>query len=49
MMEDPEIQCNYCGWQGDSSELESKTEKLDDRVFIYCPDCGSNDIEDYEE
>ena len=42
-MEDPEVQCNDCGWQGDASELQ----KIDD-VYT-CPDCDSLDIEDYEE
>ena len=44
-MEEPEVQCNECGWQGDSMDLVDK----DDSSFIYCPDCGSNNIEDYEE
>lgn len=42
----PEIQCNECGWQGDSSELLA--DENDDK-FIHCPDCLSTDIEDYEE
>jgi len=49
MNEEPEMQCNECGWQGDSSELVSKTDDLKDRDFNYCPDCGSDDIEDCEE
>lgn len=43
---DNEIICNNCGWSGDSTQLVSKTEALDDRDFSYCPECGSCDIED---
>ena len=46
---DEEIQCNECGWTGDTTMLVSKTEDLEDRDFSYCPECGSNDIEDTEE
>jgi len=46
---DEEIQCNNCGWTGDSTMLVSKTDSLDDRDFNYCPDCGSDDIEDIED
>jgi predicted RNA-binding Zn-ribbon protein involved in translation (DUF1610 family) len=46
---DEEIQCNNCGWTGDSTMLVSKTDALDDRDFNYCPDCGSDDIEDIED
>lgn len=45
---DEEIVCNNCNWTGDSTMLVSKTEHLDDRDFNFCPDCGSDDIEDLE-
>jgi len=28
--------------------LLSKTDEIDDMYFNYCPDCGSDDIEDFE-
>lgn len=37
--------CNNCDWTGDATMLVSKTESLDDKDFNYCPECGSNDIE----
>ena len=46
-MED-EIECIDCGWTGDSTMLESKTESLFDLDFNYCPDCSGNNIEDRE-
>ena len=45
---DEEIQCNNCGWTGDTTMLVSKTEDLEDRDY-FCPDCGSDDIEDIEQ
>lgn len=42
-----EIICNDCGWIGDSTMLVSDTERLDDPC-IKCPECGSDDIEDFE-
>ena len=38
--------CNNCGWTGDSTMLESKTDNQKELDFNYCPDCGSEDIED---
>ena len=49
MEEKPEIQCSECGWQGDVDELVSKTIHPWDKDFSYCPECGSDDIEDYED
>lgn len=46
---DEEITCIDCGWTGDTTMLESKTDDLKDRDFKYCPDCGSEKIEDIEE
>lgn len=43
-----EIICNECGWCGDPSELVSLTDDVNDMDFIYCPDCGSSDIEDLD-
>ena len=45
-MEYPEVQCNECGWQGDSGDLILDDE---DGRYIHCPDCHSTDIEDYED
>ena len=47
-MDEFEIECNYCFWQGYVSDLESKTDDLEDKKFIYCPDCGGSDISDIE-
>ena len=41
--------CNECGWQGDPSELVSKTDAVDDRDFSFCPQCEESDFEEEEE
>lgn len=43
-----EIICNNCGWTGDSTMLVSKTGCINDNNYCYCPNCGSDDIEDFE-
>lgn len=48
-MDEYEIQCNNCDWQGVAFDLESATASVDDKKYIYCPDCGSDDIEDIDE
>jgi len=42
-----EIICNNCGWAGDVSMLVSLTESMEDECNK-CPDCESDDIEDFE-
>ena len=42
-----EIECNECGWVGDTSELVSLTWHLDDPCDK-CPECNSDNIEDFE-
>ena len=42
-------ECTKCGWSGDASEIVSKTDAIEDLDFIYCPYCGSSDIEYTEE
>lgn len=42
-----ELICNNCGWTGDSTMLVSETELINDPCCL-CPDCGSDDIEDFE-
>lgn len=44
-----EIICNECGWIGDTTMLVSASDNLNDRDFIYCPDCWSDDIKDIDE
>lgn len=44
-----ELICNECGWTGDTAMLVSKTDEPEDRNFIYCPYCGSDDIEYIED
>ena len=47
---DEEIMCEYCGWTGDSTMLESETDHPEDKTFNLCPDCGSADgITDIED
>jgi Zn finger protein HypA/HybF involved in hydrogenase expression len=36
--DEPECECEACGWQGDSVELNDG----------HCPECGSADVVDYE-
>ena len=47
-MDDYELECNNCGWQGYWTELVSLTEDTKDTNFSFCPDCASDDIEDIE-
>ena len=41
-----ELICNDCGWTGDSTMLESETDNKADTNYNYCPDCGSENLED---
>ena len=43
------IECTSCGWTGDETMLVSATEDLDDRDFIYCPECGKDTIQDIDD
>lgn len=45
-MED-DIVCNECGWVGDTTNLVSTTSSLNDPCDK-CPNCGSDNIEDWE-
>ena len=48
----PEIECVVCGWQGDTSMLISidpPDTPLEACTFDRCPDCDSNNIDDYED
>ena len=47
-MDEPEVQCNQCSWQGDALDLVSKTDDINDKDFNYCPQCGSSEIEDID-
>jgi len=44
-----EIECQKCGWSGDSSELVSTTDDLNDRDFSHCPYCGRTEFIDYDD
>jgi predicted Zn-ribbon and HTH transcriptional regulator len=46
IMDEFDVKCCKCGWEGYSDALVSKTEDVKDRDFNYCPDCESDDIED---
>ena len=39
----PEVECQNCGWQGDTLEL-----LVSDKIAS-CPECGSIDVYDYED
>ena len=43
------LDCNNCYWSGDVSELVRKTEETNDRSFDFCPVCGGDDFEEFEE
>ncbi len=47
MEEEDNVVCNDCDWVGDPSELVSETSHIDDPCNK-CPNCGSDDIEDFE-
>lgn len=44
-----EVFCNNCGWSGDVSQLVCASLSSVSIGFNYCPECGSDDIEDVEE
>jgi len=44
-----EIECISCGWAGDETMLVSKTDDINDDQYIYCPECGDDDMEELEE
>jgi len=49
-MFDEDIECQECGWQGFeqllvcSKEDAESNKPVDEIAFIYCPECGSEDI-----
>ena len=47
-MDEYEVECLDCGWQGYALDLVSKTDGDVDTDFNYCPDCLSGDIQDIE-
>lgn len=53
MSEVPEVECNHCGWQGSTSAMVCPEDEADLPVdechFDRCPECESNDIDDYED
>ena len=54
-MNEPEIYCEDCGWEGMANGLECSDEDMLSRRptkecrFIYCPSCHGTDISDIEE
>lgn len=48
-MEDEElIWCKDCGWVGYPSQLVSAPDDPDDGESTRCPECGSNNVEDWD-
>jgi Zn finger protein HypA/HybF involved in hydrogenase expression len=48
-MEDEKLMwCKDCGWVGYPSQLVSAADVPDGDERIYCPDCGSDNVEDWE-
>ena len=45
-MDEFEVECVDCNWQGYSSDLVSKTVDWEDKDFSFCPDCGGDDIQE---
>ena len=43
------LMCLQCGWEGDDTELRAKTDNSEDKDFIYCPDCKSAEIAEFED
>jgi rubredoxin len=44
-----DLMCEHCGWVGDDTELVSLTEDMDDKDFLYCPDCECADFEQLDD
>jgi len=42
-MDEFDVECEDCGWQGFTTDLLSKTEDKDDLTFAHCPDCGEKE------
>lgn len=40
------VECNNCHWTGKEDNLVTKTKLKNDVEYIYCPDCGSDNIKD---
>ena len=40
---DEKVKCR-CGWEGIAGDLLSATANPGDVEFIYCPECGSDDV-----
>ncbi len=45
---DENIECLECTWTGDASELVSKTDEIHDIDYSYCPNCGSDNVNDID-
>jgi len=44
--------CKNCYWHGESDQLDVKrweTRNGDDEEILFCPDCGSEDVDEVEE
>lgn len=47
-MDEFEVQCNDCYWEGFVTDLVSKTCASDDLDFSCCPECLSDDVIDID-
>ena len=39
-------ECQECGWRGLTAELDETNDDASGQTQIFCPDCGSIDIQD---
>ena len=44
LMENIEVECSDCGWQGNKNELVSRHPYLKECDYEYCPRCESDNI-----
>ena len=40
-------ECQDCGWRGTAAELDETEEAAGGKTHIFCPDCGGEDIKDW--
>ena len=43
-MSENQKECQDCGWRGLAAELDQTADESGSQTHIFCPDCGSTDI-----